>query len=105
MWTRPEDTEIAWQYLRRRRGATDPTYPEVLLNDTDVKVLAGPPYNIKVQTTVQRVGDAVWVPAGVFHQVKNLVSNVKVAVDIVPMWSLETVYLCHLVRRLEASTW
>ncbi|KZV59094.1 hypothetical protein PENSPDRAFT_760505, partial [Peniophora sp. CONT] len=46
-------------------------------------------HGIRVWTFVQRVGDAVFIAAGVLHQVRNLSACIKIAVDFVAPCNVE----------------
>uniref|UniRef100_A0A1D1XXU9 Lysine-specific demethylase 3A n=1 Tax=Anthurium amnicola TaxID=1678845 RepID=A0A1D1XXU9_9ARAE len=58
-------------------------------------------YGIEAWTFVQKLGEAVFIPAGCAHQVRNLKSCIKVAVDFVsPENVFECIHLAQEFRRL-----
>ncbi|RPB25568.1 hypothetical protein L211DRAFT_836288 [Terfezia boudieri ATCC MYA-4762] len=71
----------------------DPIHRQLFyLSETDLAHLARKPYEVKSYRIYQRPGDAVFVPAGCPHQVRNVRGAVKVAVDFL---SGEGVAVCR----------
>ncbi|VDB96559.1 unnamed protein product [Peniophora sp. CBMAI 1063] len=87
LWTMidREDMGLAKDVLRRsKQGAFkgDPIHSQQLdITDKDVQELKDA--GVRVWTIVQRQGQAVFIPAAVGHQVINLSSCIKIAVDFV----------------------
>ncbi|KZV62301.1 hypothetical protein PENSPDRAFT_591594, partial [Peniophora sp. CONT] len=88
LWTMVarDDMARAEELLRERKSWDDndghPVHAQRLdITGDDVAFLRE--QGLHVWTFVQRAGEAVFIPAGVGHQVKNLSSCIKVAVDFV----------------------
>ncbi|CAK9311523.1 unnamed protein product [Citrullus colocynthis] len=63
-------------------------------------------YGIEPWTFVQNLGDAVFIPAGCPHQVRNLKSCIKVALDFVSPENVgECIHLTEEFRRLPSNHW
>ncbi|XP_022938431.1 lysine-specific demethylase JMJ25-like [Cucurbita moschata] len=63
-------------------------------------------YGIEPWTFVQNLGDAVFIPAGCPHQVRNLKSCIKVAMDFVSPENVgECIHLTEEFRRLPSNHW
>ncbi|URE04995.1 JmjC domain containing protein [Musa troglodytarum] len=61
-------------------------------------------YGIEPWTFVQKLGDAVFIPAGCPHQVRNLKSCIKVALDFVSPENIkECVHLADEIRVLPTN--
>ena len=79
----PALPELSVAQIREQMGlAVDRVMTEGSLYDPDLAALAKDT-GIKPWTFDQREGDAVFVPAGCAHQVRNLRSCLKVALDFV----------------------
>ncbi|VDC05425.1 unnamed protein product [Peniophora sp. CBMAI 1063] len=80
-----DDMAVAGDLLRKWKAGSFKGHPihsqQITLTDKDVEDLrrAG----VHVWTLIQRQGDAVFIPAGVGHQVTNLSSCIKIAVDFI----------------------
>lgn len=69
-------------HLHPDSGIDDPIHRQLYyLSEHDLTVLSMEPWNVKSFRIYQNPGDAVWIPAGCPHQVRNRKSCVKVAVD------------------------
>ncbi|XP_065557447.1 lysine-specific demethylase 3A-like isoform X3 [Artemia franciscana] len=62
---------------------TDPIHDQVNYLDSTLRERLYKEYNVRGYTIVQCLGDAVFIPAGAPHQVRNLNSCIKVAEDFV----------------------
>lgn len=78
---------------QEREVIDDPIHRQLFyLSENDLASLAQEPYKVKSYRIYQRPGDAVFVPAGCPHQVRNVRGAVKVAVDFL---SGEGVEVCR----------
>lgn len=91
----PSASPILRQYLNRKskKGKTsqpeDPIHAQCYyLSDKDIANL---PQEARPFVAYQRAGDAIFIPAGCAHQVRNVRSSIKVAVDFL---SPENVNVC-----------
>jgi hypothetical protein len=91
---RPEDSQKIREYLKRRDPEIDdPIHRQTYyLSEHDLSLLAKE--GVGSFRIYQNTGDAVFVPAGCAHQVRNRKSCVKVAVDYL---SPEHIDQCHIL--------
>ncbi|VDC04157.1 unnamed protein product [Peniophora sp. CBMAI 1063] len=81
-----DDMSLAADLLRTwKHGSFGKGHPihsqQLILTEQDVQALKDA--GVRVWTLVQKQGDAVFIPAGVGHQVTNLTPCIKIAVDFV----------------------
>ena len=94
----PDSAASLRGYLKSNREGwgeviDDPIHRQLFyLSEKDLAHLARKPYKVKSYRIYQRAGDAVFVPAGCPHQVRNVRGAVKVAVDFL---SGEGVAVCR----------
>lgn len=100
----PSSATVLRDYLKPNSPADDPIHRQLhYLGENDLKTLHG--QGIKSYRIFQNPGEAVFIPAGCPHQVRNRMSCVKVAVDFV---SPEHVGVCWALveeARRMAGVW
>ncbi|KZV63943.1 hypothetical protein PENSPDRAFT_554904, partial [Peniophora sp. CONT] len=94
LWTMVarEHMGLAEKLLRERKkwdGTKGHPVHAQQLDITEADVVYLRERGVRVWTFVQRMGEAVFIPAGVGHQVKNLSSCIKIAVDFVAPCNVE----------------
>ncbi|KAI0715183.1 hypothetical protein C8Q76DRAFT_768217 [Earliella scabrosa] len=92
----PEDSKSIRAFLRARHDARDgdPIHnQEYYLTPSMLRELEAQ-YSVRPYTIRQRVGQAVFIPAGCAHQVANLADCVKIACDFI---SQESVSICQIL--------
>ncbi|KAG0639785.1 hypothetical protein HOY80DRAFT_904476 [Tuber brumale] len=89
----PESSAAIRKYLKKRDASVDDPLnrPLFYLTEEDLIELGKPEYNVRSYRIYQFTGDAVFVPAGCPHQVRNKESCIKVAVDF---FSAENAAVC-----------
>ncbi|PWW76025.1 hypothetical protein C7212DRAFT_280181 [Tuber magnatum] len=89
----PESSAAIRKYLKKRDASVDDPLnrPLFYLTEEDLVELGKPDYNVRSYRIYQSTGDAVFVPAGCPHQVRNKESCIKVAVDF---FSAENAGVC-----------
>ncbi|KAI0035629.1 hypothetical protein K488DRAFT_42813, partial [Vararia minispora EC-137] len=92
---RAEDTSKIRKFLRSRQdddlttggvgaaGAHDPILAGAVYLDDEMREELAEEYGVRSHRVYQRAGDAVFIPAGVAHQVANRANCIKVAIDFV----------------------
>ncbi|VDC04075.1 unnamed protein product [Peniophora sp. CBMAI 1063] len=84
---RAEDADIVRRFLARRAGEKgadkDPLLAGAIYLDHELRHALWTEHGVTSHRTVQRAGEAVFIPAGVAHQVANVSDCIKVAVDFV----------------------
>eukprot|EP00731_Ephydatia_muelleri_P021265 Em0013g992a len=70
---------------------TDPIHDQLVYMDMEIRTRLYEEYGVKGWAIAQCVGDAIFIPAGAPHQVRNISSCIKVAEDFV---SPEHIYEC-----------
>ena len=97
---RAEDADTVRRFLARRAGEKgtdkDPLLAGAMYVDDEMRRVLWTEHGIASHRLVQRAGDAVFIPAGVAHQVANAADCIKVAVDFV---SPEGVGRCEELMR------
>ncbi|KZV75102.1 hypothetical protein PENSPDRAFT_661909 [Peniophora sp. CONT] len=98
---RAEDADVVRRFLARRAGEKgadkDPLLAGAMYVDDEMRRALWTEHGITSHRLVQRPGDAVFIPAGVAHQVANASDCIKVAVDFV---SPEGVGRCEELMRV-----
>ncbi|GMH40805.1 hypothetical protein BSKO_08709 [Bryopsis sp. KO-2023] len=108
---RREDVPLVSEYLKmlqnefihnglpvRKHGVINPILEQMFqLRSQDRAALAAN-HGVHLWHVEQHVNEAVYIPAGVPHQVRNLKSCIKVAVDFVPPESAGQIF--HLAKKL-----
>lgn len=95
-------------YLRKTRPLTCSTIPDPIhlqlfyLSAQDLLRLSKPPYNVHSYRIFQNPGEAVFIPAGCAHQVRNRKASVKVAVDFLSPESVQRGVQTELAEELRA---
>ncbi|VDC04042.1 unnamed protein product [Peniophora sp. CBMAI 1063] len=80
--------ELLSDWKRGSYGDGHPIHSQQLnLTEEDVRKLNDE--GVHVRTFIQKQGEAVFIPAGVGHQVDNVTSCIKIAVDFVPPVDVE----------------
>jgi len=89
----PESSAAIRRYLKLRDGSVDDPLnrPLFYLTEEDLIELGKPGYDVRSYRIYQSTGDAVFIPAGCPHQVRNKESCIKVAVDF---FSAENAAVC-----------
>ena len=89
----PESSAAIRRYLKQRDTSVDDPLnrPLFYLTEEDLIELGKPEYDVRSYRIYQSTGDAVFVPAGCPHQVRNKESCIKVAVDF---FSAENAAVC-----------
>ncbi|CAZ80291.1 unnamed protein product [Tuber melanosporum] len=89
----PESSAAIRRFLKKRDASVDDPLnrPLFYLTEEDLIELGKPEYNVRSYRIYQSTGDAVFVPAGCPHQVRNKQSCIKVAVDF---FSAENAAVC-----------
>jgi len=89
----PESSAAIRRYLKQRDASVDDPLnrPLFYLTEEDLVELGKPEYDVRSYRIYQSTGDAVFVPAGCPHQVRNKESCIKVAVDF---FSAENAAVC-----------
>ncbi len=72
---------------------TDPIHDQVYYIDRKMQAALEQEYNVVAFTILQFMGDAIFIPAGAPHQVRNLASCVKVAGDFVSPQGIEQCFV------------
>ncbi|KAL4590417.1 hypothetical protein LXL04_003346 [Taraxacum kok-saghyz] len=75
--------EFRHVYCRPLQQVVDPINDQTFYLTMDHKRKLKEEFGIEAWTFVQKLGDAVFIPAGCAHQVRNLKSCIKVALDFV----------------------
>jgi lysine-specific demethylase 3 len=94
-----EDTDKIRSFLRKvleersvqQVPGTDPIHDQLIYLDSDLRRRLHQEHGVQGWAIAQAVGDAIFIPAGAPHQVRNLCSCIKVAEDFV---SPEHVHEC-----------
>ncbi|RPA95348.1 hypothetical protein L873DRAFT_1846053 [Choiromyces venosus 120613-1] len=89
----PDSAPAIRRYLKKQDDSVDDPLnrPYFYLTEKDLIELGKPEYNVRSYRIYQSAGDAVFVPAGCPHQVRNKESCIKVAVDF---FSAENAAIC-----------
>lgn len=66
----------------------DPIHDQINYIDNNILGKLKKEFNVEAYTIIQFLGDAVFIPAGAPHQVRNLNSCIKVALDFVSPYSV-----------------
>ncbi|TGZ82842.1 hypothetical protein EX30DRAFT_394108 [Ascodesmis nigricans] len=89
----PSTSSTIRSYLRSKFSLSkidDPIHEQLFyLSEHDLHVLSQSPYSVHSYRIYQNPGDAVWIPAGCAHQVRNRKASVKVAVDFLSPESIQ----------------
>ncbi|KAJ7762764.1 hypothetical protein DFH07DRAFT_813374 [Mycena maculata] len=94
---RAQDSEKIRQFLRSKYSLkTDPIHGQTVYLDDDARRELWAEYGVKSYRVYQTVGQAVFIPAGCAHQVRNLSDCIKVAIDFV---SPENIQRCEKLTR------
>ncbi len=72
---------------------TDPIHDQVYYIDSKMQEDLKNKYNVVAFTILQFIGDAIFIPAGAPHQVRNLASCIKVAGDFVSPQGIEQCFI------------
>ena len=95
---------IAMKKLQKREtilSENDPIHDQTNYLDNEALKLLKKEYDVEVYTIVQFLGDAVFIPSGAPHQVRNLNSCIKVALDYVsPQGVKECLNITEQLRHL-----
>jgi len=89
----PESSAAIRRYLKQRDPSVDDPLnrPLFYLTEEDLIELGKPEHDVRSYRIYQSTGDAIFVPAGCPHQVRNKESCIKVAVDF---FSAENAAVC-----------
>ncbi|XP_057769078.1 lysine-specific demethylase JMJ26-like isoform X2 [Salvia miltiorrhiza] len=82
-YTRKHFKEFRHMFGRHLSQVVHPIHDQTIYLTMEHKKKLKEEYGIEPWTFVQKVGDAVFIPAGCPHQVRNLKSCIKVALDFV----------------------
>ncbi|KAA1479127.1 hypothetical protein DENSPDRAFT_109473 [Dentipellis sp. KUC8613] len=92
---RREDNDIISSFLRDS-GLASPDDGPVLAHavylTADILDRLERECNVKPWTIIQRVGEAVFIPAGCLHQVSNITDSIKIASDFLSVDNLEDTF-------------
>ncbi|CAF1022376.1 unnamed protein product [Brachionus calyciflorus] len=88
---KPDQADLIRSYLTIRniekgkkiKDQTDPIHDQLNYIDNKMLIELKENYNVEVYTIIQFLGDAIFIPSGAPHQVRNLNSCIKVAGDFV----------------------
>ncbi|KAN0061482.1 hypothetical protein ACQY0O_006329 [Thecaphora frezii] len=91
---RAEDADKVRQFLReeldpRSEFKDDPIHIQRYFIDAELRVKLFRRYGVRGWRIYQRIGEAVFIPAGCAHQVCNLADCIKVAVDFISPENVE----------------
>lgn len=78
---RPEDTEIIRNFLKDNdsKDDGDPIHDQATYLTKAQRDELSLKHNVKAYTIVQYLGDAIFIPAGAAHQVRNIFNCIKVS--------------------------
>ncbi|KAJ7141899.1 Clavaminate synthase-like protein [Mycena crocata] len=96
---RAEDSDNIKDFIRLTFGmeeGQDPVHRQQIYLDDDLRRQLYHKCSVKSYRIYQRSGEAVFIPAGCAHQVRNLSDCIKVAIDFV---SLENIARCETLTR------
>ncbi|KAK7051286.1 hypothetical protein VNI00_004786 [Paramarasmius palmivorus] len=96
---RCEDSDKLRKFLREKFHNTfqhDPIHSQQVYLDRELREELWQKYQVRSYRVYQRPGEAIFIPAGVAHQVVNLADCIKVAIDFV---SPENVERCEKLTR------
>ncbi|KAJ7843543.1 Clavaminate synthase-like protein [Mycena olivaceomarginata] len=92
---RAQDSDTIRQFLRAQfpeRQVDDPIHGQEIFITDELRLKLWQTHGVKGYRVYQRVGEAVMIPAGCAHQVRNLSDCVKVAIDFV---SVDNIKRCE----------
>ncbi|KAJ7124146.1 Clavaminate synthase-like protein, partial [Mycena crocata] len=92
------DSEPIRQFIRLKfdMEGNDPIHSQQIYLDDDLRLELWQQFDVKSYRIYQRPGEAVFIPAGCAHQVRNLSDCIKVAIDFV---SPENIEQCKKVTK------
>ncbi|KAJ7477207.1 hypothetical protein B0H11DRAFT_2030245 [Mycena galericulata] len=95
---RAEDSDLIRQFMRVKfsLNAKDPIHTQQVYLDDDARRELWDLHRVKSYRVYQTAGQAVFIPAGCAHQVRNLSDCIKVAIDFV---SPENVQRCEQLTK------
>ncbi|KAJ7899515.1 Clavaminate synthase-like protein [Mycena olivaceomarginata] len=95
---RAQDSNKLRQFLRAKHtiDVPDPIHSQQVYLDDSARQQLWEEYGVKSYRVYQRAGEAVFIPAGCAHQVRNLSDCIKVAIDFV---SPENIARCEKLTR------
>ncbi|KAJ7367835.1 Jmjd1a protein [Mycena albidolilacea] len=95
---RAQDSDKIRQFMREKFVLTglDPIHLQQIYLDDEARRLLWEEYNVKSYRVYQKAGEAVFIPAGCAHQVRNLSDCIKVAIDFV---SPENIARCEKLTK------
>ncbi|KAJ6567358.1 Clavaminate synthase-like protein [Mycena vulgaris] len=95
---RAQDSENLRRFMRAKFTTVgpDPIHSQQVYLDDDSRRELWEQYGVKSYRVYQKAGEAVFIPAGCAHQVRNLSDCIKVAIDFV---SPENVARCEKLTR------
>ncbi|KAF7330825.1 Clavaminate synthase-like protein [Mycena venus] len=90
---RAQDSEKIRQFMRAKYTALihglDPIHVQQVYLDDEARRQLWEEYGVKSYRVYQKAGEAVFIPAGCAHQVRNLSDCIKVAIDFVSPENIE----------------
>ncbi|KAJ7122900.1 hypothetical protein C8R44DRAFT_784877 [Mycena epipterygia] len=95
---RAQDSDKIRQFLRNKvtTKVQDPIHSQQVYLDDALRRELWEEYGVKSYRVYQKAGEAVFIPAGCAHQVRNLSDCIKVAIDFV---SPENIQRCEKLTR------
>ncbi|CAK5275825.1 unnamed protein product [Mycena citricolor] len=95
---RAEDSFQIRQFLaeQHRQLGQDPIHSQQIYLEDDMRLRLWQERGVKSYRILQKTGEAVFIPAGCAHQVRNMSDCIKIAVDFV---SLENVQRCATLTK------
>ncbi|KAJ6516366.1 Clavaminate synthase-like protein [Mycena sanguinolenta] len=95
---RAQDSDKIRQFMRAKFALTssDPIHMQQIYLEDDARRQLWEEYGVKSYRVYQKAGEAVFIPAGCAHQVRNLSDCIKVAIDFV---SPENIERCEKLTR------